>query len=153
MRSSVWILWTVAAGLVLQAGCENDDASLVEVFQPPAGRSVSLSRDVQPIFTANCALAGCHDPLGAAGSAGLNLQAGAIYDPALGIVGVASAQAPGVLRVAPGDADASYLVHKLEGTQGSVGGEGERMPSGAEPLPDAAIAVIREWIDDGAPNN
>ncbi|MEK6805970.1 MAG: c-type cytochrome domain-containing protein [Pseudomonadota bacterium] len=50
-------------------------------------------------------------------------------------------------RVEPGDADNSYLIDKLEGTQLS----GEQMPKDSNPLDAETIAVIRQWIDDGAP--
>lgn len=93
---------------------------------------------IQPIFTASC---GCHG--GGAPSAGLSLAEGAAY---AGLVGVASSQEPGTLRVAAGDPGASWLVAKLEGTA-SVGGQ---MPvDGA--LGAAQIDVIKEWIAAGAP--
>lgn len=49
-------------------------------------------------------------------------------------------------RVAPGDPDNSYIIHKLEGTQQ----QGARMPKGQEPLDQATIDVIRKWIENGA---
>jgi hypothetical protein len=58
---------------------------------------------------------------------------------------------PTLLRVAPGDADNSYMVHKLEGGPNIVG---ERMPRGGGPfLTSGQMLVIRKWIADGAPNN
>jgi hypothetical protein len=51
--------------------------------------------------------------------------------------------------VAPGRPDDSYLVHKIEG-RAAVGA---RMPLGGPFLDDATIAVIRDWIARGAPNN
>ena len=62
------------------------------------------------------------------------------------LVNVASSEDPGVLRVAPGNPDASYLVQKIEGTA-SVGAQ---MPLNAAPLPQATIDVIRQWITEGA---
>jgi hypothetical protein len=64
-----------------------------------------------------------------------------------GGAGVPSIQQPAVLRVAPGDPDASYLVRKLEGT---VGITGEPMPPIGS-LDPTLIAVIRQWITNGAP--
>ena len=46
----------------------------------------------------------------------------------------------------PGDPDHSYIIQKLEG-HASVGAQ---MPFGGPPLPAATIAVIRQWITDGA---
>ena len=63
------------------------------------------------------------------------------------LVGVSSLQQPAILRVAAGDPDNSYLVHKLEGTAAV----GDRMPFGSpDPLDPAIIASIRQWIADGA---
>ena len=73
------------------------------------------------------------------------------------IVNVESTEAPGVMRVAPGDPANSYLLAKLKGTQNDLGGGGARMPTGEallpSPLPDAQIATIEQWIKDGAKNN
>ncbi len=56
-------------------------------------------------------------------------------------------------RVVPGDADGSMLVHKLEDGLPD-GGEvcGDSMPLGVL-LPPSQIAVVRQWIDDGAMDN
>lgn len=62
------------------------------------------------------------------------------------LVSVASLEQPLILRVAPGDADNSYLVHKLEGTA-TVGA---RMPQGGPFLDQPTIDAIRAWIDQGA---
>jgi hypothetical protein len=56
-------------------------------------------------------------------------------------------QEPPLGRVQPGNPNDSYLIHKLEGTQ-NVGG---RMPLGGTPLSTADIAVVRQWILNGAP--
>ena len=53
-------------------------------------------------------------------------------------------------RVEPGDPDNSYLIRKLEGDAGIVG---SRMPQGGPFLDQATIDTIRQWINDGAPNN
>jgi hypothetical protein len=55
--------------------------------------------------------------------------------------------------VAPGDSDGSYLLHKLRGTQGEVGGGGLRMPYGALPLQQGQINLVQQWIEQGAPDN
>ncbi|GAB4369874.1 MAG: hypothetical protein Kow0062_04150 [Acidobacteriota bacterium] len=142
----------VAGALALAcAGCKNDDAV---VLRPPAAPDltdpVSLALDIQPTFTASCALSGCH--AGAFPVAGLTLEEGRLYEPGLGAVGVASAQAP-LLRIEPGASDRSYLVDKLEGTQGQVGGVGARMPLGGPPVSAEFLEALRTWIDDGAPDN
>jgi hypothetical protein len=83
----------------------------------------------------------CHS--GANAPAGLRLDAANSY---LSLVGVPSRQQPALMRVAPGDANNSYLIQKLEGTAAV----GARMPAGLPPLPQSDINIIRQWIGDGA---
>ena len=66
------------------------------------------------------------------------------------LVGVRSAQKPGLLRVAPGDPNNSFLIHKLEGRSDIVG---VRMPQNADPLAPGQIQIIARWIQRGAPND
>jgi hypothetical protein len=82
----------------------------------------------------------CHS--GANAPVGLRLDAANSY---ASLVGVPSAET-GVLRVAPGNANNSYIIQKLEGTAGV----GERMPAGLPALPQSDINIIRQWIGDGA---
>jgi hypothetical protein len=84
----------------------------------------------------------CHS--GANAPAGLRLDAANSY---VSLVGAPSVERPSLRRVAPGDANNSYLIHKLEGAAGIVG---QRMPAGLPPLPQSDINVIRQWIGDGA---
>lgn len=49
-------------------------------------------------------------------------------------------------RVQPGDADASWLNHRVTTSDEVLG----RMPLYANPLTDEEIAAIRKWINDGA---
>lgn len=91
------------------------------------------------VFTPICTR--CH--VGANAPQGLRLDAANSYGA---LVGVASSEAPNVLRVRPGDPGGSYLVQKLEG-RAAVGA---RMPLGESALPEATIQVIRQWISDGA---
>jgi CHRD domain len=114
---------------------------------PPAAvaAEVSFAREIQPIFTANCS---CHS--GRFASAGMNLAAGQAI---ANIVNVPSGEARGVDRIEPGDPQKSYLLHKLLGTQRTVGGSGSRMPLGGKPLSDDQINKIRQWITQGAKNN
>jgi hypothetical protein len=53
--------------------------------------------------------------------------------------------------VIPNNANGSYLVQKLEGAADIVG---RRMPPAGPPfLTDAQVALIRQWITEGARNN
>lgn len=92
------------------------------------------------VFTPVCT--GCH--AGAAAPVGLRLDAGSSYEL---LVGVASGEVGSLQRVNPGNPDASYLIHKLEGSAAV----GARMPFGGPYLDEATIAVIRQWIAAGAP--
>ncbi len=109
---------------------------------------VSFSASVQSVFTARCI--GCHS---AGGPQGLNLTNGNSYTL---LFDHAAGEVPALKRVRPFRPDSSYLVHKIQGTQTSVGGSGEQMPlgcSGGTCLPNATINIIRNWILQGALNN
>jgi hypothetical protein len=84
----------------------------------------------------------CHS--GANAPVGLRLDAANSY---ASLVGVPSGERSSVLRVAPGSANNSYIIQKLEGAAGLVG---QRMPAGLPALPQSDINVIRQWIGDGA---
>lgn len=100
--------------------------------------------EIEPVIADNC-VTGCHEPGGTDSSLDLSEQAYyALYQ-------VASDQST-LYLVDPGSREESYLWHKLRGSQGSVGGGGSRMPRGADPLPDAFIDDVGDWIDQGAPN-
>jgi len=78
----------------------------------------------------------------------MNLKSGSAY---ASLVNVASSGKPGATRVIPGNPSGSYLIQKLEGAPDIVG---LRMPRNGPPyLTDAQIALIRQWIQNGAPNN
>jgi hypothetical protein len=91
------------------------------------------------VFTPICTQ--CH--VGANAPQGLRLDAANSYGA---LVGVASSEQPGRLRVKPGDPANSYLIQKLEGSAAV----GSRMPLGQPALPDSTIQMIREWIASGA---
>ena len=62
------------------------------------------------------------------------------------LVNVPSFQRPVLDRVEPGDAENSYLIHKLEGRTSIVG---DPMPPD-DRLTTEQIDVIKQWINDGA---
>ncbi len=126
----------------------DENGNLLGTAEPGPVGSVTFSADVQPIFTANCALSGCH--AGSAPAMGQNLSEGVAY---ANIVGVPSREVPALNRIEPDEPDGSYLIHKIQDTQASVGGFGGRMPLGGGALSDDEIAAIRAWVAQGAPNN
>ncbi|MDE2658936.1 MAG: hypothetical protein OXI45_01870 [Acidobacteriota bacterium] len=75
--------------------------------------------------------------------AGLDLSEGMSH---AALVNVPSTQTALDL-VEPGDAENSYLVHKLEGRAGIVR---DRMPPIGDPLTAEEIEAIRDWINAGA---
>jgi hypothetical protein len=121
-------------------------ALLLACAAAEAGDAPSFRNDVQPILNAQCVF--CH--VTGAENGGLNLGGRKAY----GSLTAASTEST-LARVALGDPDKSYLVHKLRGTQLSVGGSGLRMPMTDPPTPiDAGqLELIVEWIAAGAPDN
>jgi len=138
---------TLCAGLVLLGGCAGNGMGLDANGNPIGSGSSApapLSADFQSIqdnvFTPICTR--CHT--GANAPEGLQLDEAHSY--AL-LVGVPSAEVPGVLRVRAGDPDDSYIIQKLQGSGGIVG---QQMPFGGPYLPQSTIDVIRQWITNGA---
>lgn len=137
----------IGAVICALSGCAGDGTGLDANGRPVDGDGGGGSDTLQPtfqsiqeqVFTPICTT--CH--AGAAAPVGLRLDAGASY--AL-LVNAPSVEVPALMRVEPGNPDASYLIQKLEGTA-AVGG---RMPLNGTPLPQATIDVIRQWITDGA---
>ena len=131
---------------MFSAGCAGSGQGLDangQPLQPGSGGSGPLTADFDSIqahvFTPICTV--CHS--GATAPHGLRLDAANSYNL---LVGIPSEEVPGLLRVKPGDPSNSYVIQKLEG-HASVG---ERMPLGGPYLSADVIAVIRQWITDGA---
>ena len=112
------------------------------VAPPVAGLAPTLASIQANVLSVNCAVPGCHG--GAAAQQGLRLDPGF---SAGNLINVRSSQDSNLIRVVPGDPDASFIIRKLEGTQPL----GDRMPQGGPYLPQSTIDVIRQWIQDGAP--
>lgn len=90
------------------------------------GNPVDFVRDIQPIFRANCYT--CHSgekPLGKTR-----------FD----------AKATALTVIVPGRSAESRMIHRLLGQH-----DEPRMPFQQPPLPEATIALLRRWIDEGAP--
>ena len=103
-----------------------------------------LSSIESHIFAEKCAIDACHTS--PRPEAFLNLAPGYSFE---NLVEVKSKQVSDVFLVEPNDPENSYLLHKLQGEDII----GEPMPTAAEPLPPEQIAVIKEWIAQGAPDN
>lgn len=141
---SLWLL-------IALAGCNSG----------PDARSVpsvpSFRWQIMPVLAQHCTARGCHgaEP---EDSVSLDLRPRAVYRQ---IVDVPAEMGDShLLRVKPGDATASMLVHKLTGRLGHK--EGKRMPIDHEtgepldpsPLPQWFVdATLVPWILAGAPDN
>jgi hypothetical protein len=138
----------MAGLLVTLVGCTAGDGSGLDANGRPLGESSAiplgptLAALQVNVFNASCAVSGCH--AGASAPLGLRLDSGFSYAR---LVGQSSVERPDLLRVAPGDPDKSYLMHKIEGSA-AVGG---RMPLNQPPLASDAVAAVRSWIAAGAP--
>ncbi len=118
-------------------GTIDEDCACPE--EPP-----TFDTTIQPIFTDNCMP--CHDE--PSPERDQDLSEGNAY---ANIVNVESVEASPMDRIEPFDPDNSYLLHKLRGTQASVGGSGQRMPRGGPFLSAATINTIEDWVLAGAP--
>jgi hypothetical protein len=143
--------WMVLAVLLAFAACGGDSSTGPDMGgnggNSGDSRVVKLDpsfqSDVQEIFDRRgCSASSCH---GSAEAAGLRLTDGSSHSE---LVGVPATTEAGT-RVIAGDAQASYLVIKIEGRQ-NVGG---RMPVGGSALDTIDVKNIRNWIDQGAKNN
>jgi hypothetical protein len=71
------IIIVVALGIILIGGCEKDTTVIIP--KNPAAtvitRTVSFSKDLQPIFSSSCAISGCH----VEGGQTPNLASGSAY--------------------------------------------------------------------------
>jgi hypothetical protein len=141
----------VALSVALLAACagngEGLDANgrpLVPDGSTPPPLSADFESIQENIFTPICSV--CH--AGGAAPEGLRLDAADSFNL---LVGVPSTEVPSLLRVKPGDPDNSYIIQKLEG-HAAVG---VQMPFGCpttQPcLTTSTIALIRQWITNGAP--
>ena len=128
------------AMLALLVGCSQKPA---ENTAQTANADSFFAKEIAPILQNNCAT--CHLTGAEAGKMSL-VPANAIAH----LVNIKVQEAPNLVRVVPGNPDASYLIMKLEGTHIAHGGTGARMPFGAPPLSAEKIANFRRWIREGA---
>jgi mono/diheme cytochrome c family protein len=129
----------LALGVLLLAGCAGDGSGLDAVMG--GGIQPTLASIQENVFTPICTE--CHVP-GGPGPMPLTDATVSFQN----LVNVQSIEIPGLLRASPGDADASYIVHKIEGRATIVG---TRMPPPPRPMltPEQIDAIVG-WIDTGA---
>jgi hypothetical protein len=150
LRVRTALVMLAIAAMMSGAAC---DEKLSDLTGPTPNLEPTFSSIQRDIFQSTdaagrAACTNCHNARFAAFTAGLNLEPDVAY---ASLVSVRSVEKPALLRVAPGDPDNSYLIHKLEGRSDIVG---TRMPRGNSPfLTTGQMMVIRRWIALGAPNN
>lgn len=186
-RSNKILPFTLAAlasiaSLISAAGCGDDTPD------PPAATcydyasftgttpAVSFKTDVLPIFRRSCGVAGgaCHgipnNSIAEHPYLGPQLQMPPVDATQAEIDGIfaeivdkPSVQAPMTMLVATGKPELSYVMHKMDGTQGTCadakctatkGQCDSPMPLGTDtPLPAAERDLVRRWIAQGAKND
>ncbi len=126
----------------------NEDVNVVEVRARTP--QVSFATHVQPIFTNNCVF--CHGP--PAPTEGQDLSSHAAIDStAINLLANQTMGTTMLDRIEPFDSAASYLIHKIDGTQAAAGGGLAQMPWGGPPLSQSERDIIRHWVDQGALDN
>ncbi len=140
--TSVKVKDTDTHGSSLDSPLHEENEIEIEIRVAPA--QVSFANEVQPIFTNNCALSGCHV---SGGTAPFSLASGVSHGQ---LVNQNATVGPcqGQKRVQPSDPNNSVLVKRLEGSTC-----GNRMPLGGSQLDPASIQLIRDWITQGAQDN
>lgn len=140
----------VVAATLAGAAC---DEKLSDVAGPTPNLTPTYSSIQQEIFnttdsSGRLACITCHTDNGRTPAGGLVLLEGRSYQA---LVSQPSRFKAGAIFVAPGDPNASYLIHKLEGAADIAG---SRMPRGTGPfLTSGQMQIIRRWIELGAKND
>jgi len=144
LRGGIAIAFLILAGCGTGTGegLDQNGLPLVGGGSPATTLEPTLDSIQANVFSVSSAIPGCHGDG--------TVQFGLRLDPGFSagnLIDVASPQDPTLIRVIPGNSNSSFLIQKLEGTQ-TVG---MRMPAFSPPLPQSTIDVIRQWIQDGAP--
>jgi mono/diheme cytochrome c family protein len=141
-----WLAGSVLAAALLCTGCPGNGKSIADSVigggdgGDGGANPATLAEIQRNTFGRICI--NCHFP-GGPGPMPLTSEQ-VSYDSLVNVPSLESL----LLRVAPGDPDNSYIIHKITGAPDIIG---DRMP----PPPEAAlspreIAAIREWIAAGA---
>ncbi|HKQ49775.1 MAG TPA: hypothetical protein VJZ71_17000 [Phycisphaerae bacterium] len=142
MTAWVGVSSLIAAAAGMGPGCQGN----VNTPPPPSGQMVSFANQIQPIFNAHCI--DCHSGGGPPLSGvTLNLEAGVAY---AAIVNQPSEQDASFTLVVPGIPNGSLLYWKVSSDTPPVG---STMPLFGARLSANEVALLRDWIAQGAPNN
>ncbi len=139
--SNPWSLSIAVIVACFASACGDDSPAA------PTTPTVTFSTSIQQQIL-DPACTACHTDQGRTPAGNLNLRSG---QSVAQLVGVASSGKTGATRVIAGNPSGSYLIQKLEGAADIVG---LRMPRNGPPyLTTEQVALIRQWIQNGAPNN
>ncbi len=140
---------TLLVALII-SGCTKEKRDAVVMgSSAPSGPS-TLSSIQADIFLLSCATSGCHDNRA---NPAANLDLSSAQQSYLSLVNRTSTEALQLKLVSPGNPGSSYLINKLMGTYGNVGGSGVQMPQFAAPLAAGEIDRVIAWIAAGAQQN
>src|SRR5262249_16219423 len=116
---------------------------------------VSFSQNVQPIFNQTCAAAGCHAGASVASSGNLDLSTGVSFANLVNqpVSNGCAIQAPGVVRVNPGDTMGSMLWRKVAADPSRCFSPMPLGSAGRSHTNPNAFDTIERWIREGASNN
>ena len=138
MRLSSALLLATGSGLLMSSGGCGAPA--------PYDPGTVTCAQVQKIFDSHCAISGCHASSGSPATFAGDLDLTAAQMGPCSI-NTAASQDPSRMRIAPGSADASYLMCKVDPACNRY--SGAAMPIGA-PLSTQEIETLRAWINQGA---
>ena len=139
-------------GLVTSDGID-DPSEADTAVDPEVSEKVPSLSDIQDtVFKNSCNFSSCHGSAASPQNGNLDLQPEVAYD---NLVGVESsypgAKEEGLLLVAPGAPDDSFLMIKLELTEMHPE-YGQQMPPLVDSqIPAESLQMVRDWIAAGAP--
>ena len=148
MRRHIRLL-CLASAILSGAAC---DERLSDIAGPTPNLEPTFAAVQRDVFEAGDsagrrACIACHTDVGRTPAGGLNLTHDVAFSQ---IVSVVSGRKAGAVRIVPGDADASYLIQKIEGRADILG---VRMPINGPYLTDGQILILRRWVAEGAQRN
>ena len=151
MNTRLWTPRCLRTGLALAAllclGCDEPIKDLVGPSPNLVPTFDSIRREIFETtdLAGRIACVTCHTDVGRIPAGNLSLTG----DAHAALVNVASRQRTELMLVAPGNPEASYLIHKLEGRPGIIGLQMPR--TGPPSLTAGQLQVIKRWIEIGAP--
>lgn len=130
--ANILLIFTFLAVIIISACDDTPNITEIDSVVIPAS-NVSYSRYIQPLLTAKCARAGCHDDQSHVGNLSLTSHANTTSS---------------YLVVAPGYPQNSLLALSVQGLTTSP-----MPPVGLSPLTKNQIDGIKTWVKEGAKNN